>query len=192
MRISGGTAKGRRTAAHRLLAGKSAGERLRPTSSKVREALFDILRKRIEGSRFLDLFAGTGTVGLEALSRGAGKAFFVEPDETRIRAIRKIVGELGFQRRAVVVKGRAHAFLMKMSAEHERFDILFLDPPYHSEELEKILPVIGNEGLLHEGGVVVVEHFFKREMPEEAGHLRRERSYRYGDTVLTLYKRNGT
>ena len=89
MRISGGTAKGRRTAIKKLLFKNSSAKRLRPTSAKVREALFDILRNRIENSSFVDLYAGTGTVGLEALSRGAGRAFFIEPDEMNVKAMKK-------------------------------------------------------------------------------------------------------
>jgi 16S rRNA (guanine(966)-N(2))-methyltransferase RsmD len=189
MRISGGTAKGRRTATKRLLTKNSEGERLRPTSSKVREALFDILRDKIEGASFIDLYAGTGTVGLEALSRGAGRSVFVEPDEIRIRTIKTNVLEFGFPEQAVVAKGRAYEFLQKASAENEGFDIFFIDPPYDSEEIEKILPLLGEEGLVNEDGVVIVEHFFKRNVPEKAGRLKMKRSYRYGDTMLTLYRK---
>jgi len=189
MRISGGTAKGRQTATKRLLIKNSEGERLRPTSSKVREALFDILQNKIGGASFVDLYAGTGTVGLEALSRGAGSSVFVEPDELRIRTIKNNVLELGFYEQALVAKGRAYEFLQKASAENESFDIYFIDPPYDSGEIEKILPLLGEEGLVNEDGVVIVEHFFKRHVPEKAGRLKIKRSYRYGDTMLTLYRK---
>jgi 16S rRNA (guanine966-N2)-methyltransferase len=189
MRISGGTAKGRRTATKSLLTKNSEGERLRPTSSKVREALFDILRNKIEGASFVDLYAGTGTVGLEALSRGTGRSVFVEPDELRIRTIKNNVLRLGFLEQALVAKGRAYEFLQKASVENESFDIFFIDPPYDSEEIEKVLPLLGEEGLVNEDGVVIVEHFFKRQVPEKAGRLKIKRSYRYGDTMLTLYRK---
>jgi len=189
MRISGGTAKGRRTATKRLLTENSEGERLRPTSSKVREALFDILRNKIDGASFVDLYAGTGTVGLEALSRGASRSVFVEPDELRIRTIKTNVLRLGFLEQALVIKGRAYEFLRKASAENDSFDIFFIDPPYDSEEIEKVLPLLGEEGLVNEDGVVIVEHFFKRHVPEKAGRLKIKRSYRYGDTMLTLYRK---
>ena len=189
MRISGGTAKGRRTATKRLLTENSEGERLRPTSSKVREALFDILRNKIEGASFVDLYAGTGTVGLEALSRGAERSFFVEPDDLRIRTIKNNVLGLGFLEQAAVEKGRAYEFLQKATAENESFDIFFIDPPYDSEEIEKILPLLGEEGLVNEDGIVIVEHFFKRHVPEKAGRLKMKRNYRYGDTMLTLYRK---
>ncbi|MBI5187897.1 MAG: 16S rRNA (guanine(966)-N(2))-methyltransferase RsmD [Nitrospirae bacterium] len=189
MRISGGLVKGRQTATKRLFSKALESEELRPTSSKVKEALFDIIRDRIEGASFVDLYAGTGTVGLEALSRGAGKAVFVEPNALRVGAIKENADRFGFHERTVVVKGRAYEFLKKASAEKESFDIFFLDPPYYSEEIIKILPLIGEKGLLNDSGTVVVEHFFKRKLPEVAGELKMFKSYRYGDTMLTLYRR---
>ncbi|MFZ6017374.1 MAG: 16S rRNA (guanine(966)-N(2))-methyltransferase RsmD [Nitrospirota bacterium] len=188
MRISGGLVKGRQTATKRLFSKVSKDEELRPTSSKVREALFDIIRDRIEGASFVDLYAGTGTVGLEALSRGAGKAVFVEPNALRVRAIKKNAERFGFHKKATVVKGKASEFLKKASTEKESFDIFFLDPPYYSEEIIKILPLIGEKELLNDSGTVIVEHFFKRKLPEEAGELKMFKSYRYGDTMLTLYR----
>lgn len=189
MRISGGLVKGRRIATKKLFSKASNVEELRPTSSKVREALFDIIREKIEGAIFVDLYAGTGTVGLEALSRGAGKAIFVEPNELSFKTIKRNADEFGFREKASVVKGRAYEFLKKASAEKESFDIFFLDPPYHSEEISKVLPLIGEKGLLKESGIVIVEHFFKKELPEIADKLKIDRSYRYGDTMLTLYRR---
>jgi 16S rRNA (guanine(966)-N(2))-methyltransferase RsmD len=190
MRISGGIAKGRRTATKGLLSKTSDGEKLRPTSSKVREALFDIIRDRIEGASFVDLYAGTGTVGLEALSRGASRAIFVEPNDLRISTIKKNADEFGFREKAQVVKNRAYKFLEKSSSEKENFDIFFIDPPYHSEEIGKILPLIGEKGLLNKNGVVIVEHFFKKKVPETTGELKIYRSYRYGDTMLTFYRKS--
>jgi 16S rRNA (guanine966-N2)-methyltransferase len=189
MRISGGTAKGRRTATQRLLAKTSTGERLRPTSAKVREALFNILRTEIEGSIFVDLYAGSGTVGLEALSRGAGKAVFVEPDARRLGTIRRHANEFGFHEKVLVFEGRAEEFLRKMPAGKESFDIFFVDPPYQSEEIQKILPMIEEKDLLRNDGIIIAEHFFKKKLPEAFGKLRVKRSYRYGDTMLTLYKK---
>jgi 16S rRNA (guanine(966)-N(2))-methyltransferase RsmD len=191
MRISGGLVKGRRTATKKsLLATRySLQEGFRPTSSKVREALFDIIRDRIKGSSFVDLYAGTGTVGLEALSRGADKAIFVEPSVSRIRAVKENAERFGFHERAVVVKGRAYEFLREASNEKQSFDIFFLDPPYYSDEIMKTLPMIGEGRLLNEGSVVIVEHFFKRKLPDVAGELKILKSYRYGDTMLTFYRR---
>jgi len=187
MRISGGIAKGRKTASKNLFTKTLAGERVRPTSSKVREAFFDIVRNRIEGARFVDLYAGTGTVGLEALSRGAGYAFFVEPNELLVSMINKALQNIGFPDKAAVLKGRADEFLLKAALKNDRFDIFFIDPPYQSSEIETVLPLIGEKGLLSENGLVIVEHFFKKHIPDRAGSLKTRRTYRYGDTMLTMY-----
>lgn len=189
MRISGGLAKGRKAVTKRLLSKGSRDEKLRPTSSKVREALFDIIKDRIEGATFVDLYAGTGVVGLEALSRGAAKAFFVEPNRLRIRAIKENIDRFGFREKVAVIDGMAYEFLTKASDKQERFDIFFIDPPYFSEESMKILPIIGEKRLLNDGGTVIVEHFFKKKLPETVGELNKMRSYRYGDSMLTLYRK---
>ncbi|MFZ5906659.1 MAG: 16S rRNA (guanine(966)-N(2))-methyltransferase RsmD [Nitrospirota bacterium] len=188
MRISGGFAKGRRTSWERLPEENTSGGRLRPTSSKVREALFDILRNILQGSRFVDLYAGTGTVGLEALSRGAGSVVFVEPDGVRTAMIHKSIEALGFSGNAIVSKMYAEKFLQTASRERLGFDIFFLDPPYQSEEIGKVLPLIGSIGILNNEGIVIAEHFFKKPVPSIAGSLILAKQYRYGDTVLTLYR----
>lgn len=185
MRISGGLAKGRRTATKSLL--KSHGEVLRPTSSKVREAIFDIVKDRIEGSSFVDLYAGTGTVGLEALSRGADRAFFVEPNRLRAKTIKENAVKFGFREKAIVIDRKAHEFLKRASDENKKFDIFFLDPPYFSEEITNTLRVVGEKKLLNDNGIVIAEHFFKKKLPETVNDLKIIRSYKYGDTMLTIY-----
>jgi 16S rRNA (guanine966-N2)-methyltransferase len=185
MRISAGIAKGRRTATKKLFSQTIKGKQLRPTSSKVREALFDILRDRIDGALFVDLYAGTGTVGLEALSRGAKKAVFVEQSYTRVRIIQDNVTNLGFQGIADIIKGRSCDFVAQYSGES--VDICFVDPPYKSDEIDRVLPLIGEKDFLRRQGIVIVEHFFKKKVPEKVGKVIVQRSYRYGDTLLTFY-----
>ena len=187
MKISAGVAKGRRTATKKLLSKASNREHLRPTSSKVREALFDILRDSIREAVFVDLYAGTGTVGLEALSRGAKKAIFVEQNSLRSRTIHEIVRKLGFEGQAEVIRGKACDLVVKRAAEQA--DICFVDPPYKSNEIDTLLPLIGETGFLRKQGIVIVEHFFKRKVPEKAGKVIMSRSYRYGDTMLTIYRK---
>jgi 16S rRNA (guanine966-N2)-methyltransferase len=189
MRISGGSAKGRRTATKKLFARASPGERLRPTSAKVREALFDILRNRVEGATFVDLYAGTGTVGFESLSRGAARAVFIESDPAMIESMRRNARDFGFSEKAEIIRGRADEFLREAASVHEQYDIFFLDPPYQSEEIEKALPMLGEEELLKTEGIIIVEHFFKKKLPQQAGFLKLHKNYRYGDTMLTLYKK---
>ncbi|RMG05979.1 MAG: 16S rRNA (guanine(966)-N(2))-methyltransferase RsmD [Nitrospirae bacterium] len=180
MRLSGGVAKGRRLAVK--------GGDVRPTAAKVREAIFNIIGPRIEGSTFLDLYAGTGAVGLDALSRGAESAVFVELNRIRANLIKTIAMELGFSKRVQVFRLKAYTYLKKISEERKGFDYIFVDPPYHSEETMKVLPLIGDGGLLNENGMLIVEHFSKRELPERVGRLRRVKTYRYGDTSLTTYR----
>ena len=187
MKISAGVAKGRRTAPKKLLSKTSKREHLRPTSSKVREALFDILRDRIHEAVFVDLYAGTGTVGLEALSRGAKRSIFVEQNSLRSRTIHEVVRDLGFEGQAEVIRGKAHDFIVQHEAE--QVDICFVDPPYKSDEIDTILPLLGETGFLRKQGIVIVEHFFKRKVPERAGNVIMSRSYRYGDTMLTVYRK---
>ena len=190
MRISGGVAKGRRTATEKLPGSKAPEERLRPTSSKVREALFDIIRNRLESAHFVDLYAGSGTVGLEALSRGAEQVVFVEPDKLRTMMIQKNIESLGFSGNASISRTDAEKFLEKAELESSGYDILFLDPPYRSEEVEKVLPLIGSSKILNDDGLVIVEHFIKKTLPRIAGRLILSKQYRYGDTMLTLYRKD--
>jgi 16S rRNA (guanine966-N2)-methyltransferase len=185
MRISAGVAKGRRTATKKLLSHTIKGKQLRPTSSKVREALFDILRDKIDDALFVDLYAGTGTVGLEALSRGARKTIFVEQGNTRVRTIQENVTKLGFHERADIIRGKSCDFVARYAGEH--VDICFVDPPYKSDEIDRVLTLIGEKEFLRLQGIVVVEHFFKKKVPEKVGKVIMQRSYRYGDTMLTFY-----
>lgn len=180
MRLSGGVAKGRRVAVK--------GGDVRPTAGKVREAIFNIIGPRIEGSTFLDLYAGTGAVGLDALSRGAEYAVFVELNRIRANLIKTLARELGFSNRVQVLNLKAYTYLKKTQEEQMVFDYIFVDPPYHSEETMKVLPLIAEGGLLNEDGTLIVEHFSKRELPERVGRLCRVKTYRYGDTSLTTYR----
>ncbi len=184
MRISGGTSKGRR-----IFESKSTIEKIRPTSSKVREAIFDIIRDKIEGASFVDLYAGTGTVGFEALSRGCREVIFVEQSKSLVREIKRTACNLGYHDRVKVIRSKADEFLKKVSDKKVNFDIFFIDPPYFSDEIEKVLPIIGEKGLLSEDGVIIVEHFFKKKVPESFDKLLIYKNYRYGDTMLTLYRR---
>ena len=190
MRISGGIDKGRLTTTKGFFSRKSPRQKIRPTSTKVREALFDILRGNITGARFADLYAGTGSVGLEALSRGCNETTFVEKDTTLINALRNNVKKLGYDRRVHIEEEKVHTFLEGALAKSRTFDIIFLDPPYRSDEIENVLPVVEQGTLVSDEGIVIVEHFFKTSVPDSLSMLKVCRSYRYGDTVLTLYRKN--
>jgi 16S rRNA (guanine(966)-N(2))-methyltransferase RsmD len=188
MRVSGGSAKGRRIGFKKAFSKADEGEELRPTSAKVREALFDIIRNELPGAVFLDLYAGTGGVGIEALSRGAAETVLVESNTLRVKMIRNLLSEFGFADRAKVVNAKALDFVKREIAKGRRYDIIFLDPPYRSEELMKVLPSIGRGEIVTKDGLVIAEHFFKTRLPESVGRLGLLKSYKYGDTVLTVYK----
>jgi len=161
---------------------------LRPTTGKVREALFNILRDRIEDSRFLDLYAGTGAVGIEALYQGASYAVFVEADRNYAEYIHKILEKSGFSQRARIITEKALSFIAGAGLNNMTFDIIFLDPPYHTDEILYILPAIGVSCILKEEGLVVAEHFKKRQLPERFDALQKITDYKYGDTILSFYK----
>jgi len=187
MRISGGIAKGRKVGLRKAFVKKGEAGELRPTSAKVRQAIFNILGDRIIDAAFLDLYAGTGAVGIEALSRGAEKVFFVDDNSLRISIIKELVEKFGFKDRAKVVKDRASNFIKKSESV---FDIIFVDPPYASGELDIILPLIDEGSILGDNGVVIAEHSSKKKLISEIGILRLIKTYKYGDTSLTLYRKD--
>lgn len=189
MRISGGQLKGRGITSRRLFSKKSEGDELRPTSSKVREALFDILQNDIKDADFLDLYAGTGTVGLEALSRGAGRVFLIENNYIRSDAINKYIKEIKASDRVKVYRERVGYFLKRASAAGMRFDIIFADPPYASEEVMKVLKFIDENDTLREDGCLIVEHSSRSILPADTENLKIIKNYKYGDTMLTLYRK---
>ncbi len=190
MRISAGALKGKNIGSRKIFSSKNGTDELRPTSAKVREALFDILRNDISGAIFLDLYAGSGAVGFEALSRGAGRVSFVEEDQRRARAIQETINKAGLDKKASVPAMQVIAFLRQAERSGGQFDIIFADPPYATEELNEVMQLIDTTALLREGGTLVIEHASKRP-PEDSGlgtlHLLKK--YRYGDTMLTRYRK---
>jgi 16S rRNA (guanine966-N2)-methyltransferase len=169
VRVIAGSAKGRRLTTLRTLA-------LRPTPDRVREALFNILGECIEGACMLDLFAGSGAVGLEALSRGACEVLFVEAHEPACRLIDKDVLKA----------------LPALKTRGKAFDSIFLDPPYQTSLVEDALKQLGDGVLLAPDGQVVAEHFFKRGLQVRYRRLTRVRMTRFGDVALSFYRAEGS
>ena len=189
MKISGGSLKGRKIGSRRLFPGKNSACDLRPTSSKVREALFDILRNDISDPSFLDLYAGTGTVGIEALSRGAEKTCLVEQDAVRFGHIKESVDRMDLRGRAVVLRRQVMDFLKNASASGLTFNVIFADPPYASDETKDVIAFIDRNTLLQEKGCLVVEHASKKAHDDKDMHtIKLIKNYKYGDTMLTLYR----
>ena len=162
----------------------------RPTSDRLRETLFNVLAPRIEGAVFLDLYAGSGAVGIEALSRGAREAIFVEQAEPAQRAIRANLASLGI-RGGYALEARSVAAALRRLAETGRHaDLVFLDPPYReADEYGSALGSLGGgcAALLSSGAIVVAEHEKRRELEPRYGALARYRLLRQGDSALSFY-----
>lgn len=182
----------------RILAGQGKGRRLksprgretRPTGARVKQTLFDILAPGLPGARFLDAFAGTGGIGLEALSRGAAQVVLVDTSGPAVAAIQenaRALAHLGGE--VQVFRQDARVALAALADRGEHFDVVYLDPPYAGKLYEPLLAQIGSTGLLAEGGVAVAEHFHKEALPETIGALVRARIVRVGDHRLSFYRR---
>lgn len=180
MRITAGGERGRR-----LLAPPRRG--LRPTSERVREALFSILQGRIEGARLLDLYAGTGAVGLEALSRGAAHVDFVEVNRQALRVLRGNLARCGVTDGASVHPVRVETLCRSWTSAMSPVDVVFADPPYGDSSWREVLAAFAPRAPLGSGGVVVLEHATREPVPKQVGRLGQLRQYRYGDTMLTLF-----
>jgi 16S rRNA (guanine966-N2)-methyltransferase len=181
LRLTGGEARGRRLKAPR-------GLRTRPTSDRVREALFDILGARIEGARFLDVYAGTGAVGCEALSRGAGRAVFLERDSVALGLIDENLKLGAWSGAAEIMEGEASSALRRLETAGALFEIVYLDPPYDDPGL--VESFARSVRLLAPGGMVIVEHRASSAVELPAGLLL-FRAYRHGDTALTACRAPG-
>jgi 16S rRNA (guanine(966)-N(2))-methyltransferase RsmD len=180
MRIISGSLKGGTVRAPR-------GTAVRPTSDKVREALFDILQERIAGASFLDLFAGVGAVGIEALSRGAERVSFVEKKPTPLRFLEENIAALRLSDRASIYRVDVLAFLSR--PQGGPYDIVFADPPYGSDILRKALPRVAASDIITPETWVIVEHHHKLDIEEPTDDFRLFRRRRYGETVLSFFSK---
>jgi len=180
----------------RVLAGALKGRRLvvpggrttRPTADQVRIACLDTLMPYLAAGPFLDLFAGGGGVGIEALSRGAPSAVFVEQDALALRALRDNVEALGLDDRARVVRGDAVRGLDRLEADGARFAVVFADPPYDSPRTDAVLERLASGACLLGDAVVVIQHATKRPPPAPAGALVAWKARRFGETTLTFLR----
>jgi 16S rRNA (guanine(966)-N(2))-methyltransferase RsmD len=181
-----------------VLAGELKGQRLstprgrttRPTADQVRIACLDTLMPFLGAGPFLDLFAGAGGVGIEALSRGAPFATFVELDGSALRALRDNVERLELRERARVVRGDAARAVADLAAARERFAVVFLDPPYDSARAAPALEAVAAGPVLLAGAVVVLQHGTKTPPPPSPGALSLWKTRRFGETTLTFFRGN--
>ena len=183
MRIIGGIYRSRQL---RTLAGSAT----RPTSDRLRETLFNIIGPRVRDSRFLDVCAGSGAVGIEALSRGAREAVFIEQSRRACAIIQANLESLGIAPCAITINRDARAALKQLAAESSPVDIVFFDPPYASDIYEPVMRALMDEALLATPGLVVVEHHAKTPPAREYGNLKVYREVKQGESALAFYKRD--
>lgn len=181
MRVIGGTHRGRRLRS-------VVGLAVRPTSDRLRETLFNILTPKVYGSRFLDICAGSGAVGIEALSRGAVAVTFIEGSRHACAVIEANLTALGITSKATTINRDAAAALKRLEQESERFDVAFFDPPYASEIYGRVMKQLGASSLLSAGAVVIVEHRAKTPPEPEYGKLRIFREVKQGESALAFYE----
>ena len=181
MRIIAGSAKGRKLVA-------PGRAKTRPTTDRVKESIFNIIQFDIEGRHVLDLFAGSGQLGIEALSRGAESAVFVDMSRQSAEAIRHNLSIAGFSDRGRAVIWDAIGFI---SSTKEKFDLIFLDPPYGEKPLAKTLGAIIAFDICREGGIILCENDAGVEPPEPSGNYALGRTYTYGNTLVSVYRRDG-
>ena len=162
------------------------GSKTRPTADRVKEAMFSIIQFDIPGARVLDLFGGTGQLGIEALSRGAKFSVFVDQGAQACALIRENLKRTRFESSAKVIQSDYDLYLRKNS---DKFDIILLDPPYAEVFLENSLKIISEIDILQSGGIIVAERPLGKEMPCEFSGLVRSKDYKYGNTLLTIFRK---
>ena len=179
VRIIGGALKGRRLSPLRGLS-------VRPTTDYLRESIFNILADHVEGAVVLDLFAGTGSLGIEALSRGASSAVFVEKSPQAIKALLRNISACSLEERCTVVRRDVLRALNFLRATGHCFDLVFADPPYDHGLVKPTLHLVDRAECIAEGGLVVVEHSLVEALPEKMGRLRRIDQRRHGKTLVSF------
>jgi 16S rRNA (guanine(966)-N(2))-methyltransferase RsmD len=180
MRVIAGTARG-------ITLKTPEGMQTRPTADRVKEALFSIIHFDLPGAKVLDLFGGSGQLGIEALSRGAVSATFVDQSEAACRLIRENLRRTRFENTGKVVRGDYMEYLSRC---REKYDIILLDPPYAEVFLENALKRITEIDILQSGGIIVAERPLGKELPWDFEGFTRARDYKYGTVLLTLYRKD--
>jgi 16S rRNA (guanine966-N2)-methyltransferase len=177
MRVITGSARGRKL---KTLDGAD----VRPTADRVKEGIFSAIQFDVEGRRVLDLFAGSGQLGIEAISRGAESATFVDASAESIRCVRENVSALGFDSSAKIVRSDFASFL---SVTKDRFDIAFLDPPYRTGLLQRAVSAVAP--VMSDAGVIICEHPIDDTQPDTVGDFRVSKVYRYGKILVSVYRK---
>ena len=180
----------------RIITGKARGLKLttpknmdvRPTSDRVKESLFNIIGTKIVGTRVLDLFAGTGNLGLEAWSRGAEKVVFIDESQASLQLVRSNITKAKAENETKVLKGNAVKVIADLAARGERFDFVFCDPPYNKGLPAQIIEQVAKYEIVVPGGYLVVEHSQHEILPELPLKLEIIRSEKYGETLISFLR----
>ncbi|MFC4103660.1 16S rRNA (guanine(966)-N(2))-methyltransferase RsmD [Paenibacillus xanthanilyticus] len=181
VRVIAGTAKGRPLKA-------VPGSNTRPTTDKVKEAIFSMIGPYFDGGMVLDLFAGTGGLGIEALSRGMERAVFIDMERLSIEVIKQNVQAAGLTQQAEIYRNEAGRAIKVLEKRGERFALVFLDPPYRMKEMDAMMSELAQRGLLEDGARVIVEHDAAHVYPEQFASYIQLKHARYGDTAVTVYR----
>lgn len=179
MRIISGTSRGRK-----LVAPKN--QSLRPTSDRVKESIFNILQDEMEGRVVLDLFAGTGNLGIEALSRGAKRAVFVEKGRQALRLIQKNLTQLGLEGRSEILPKDVSRAIGILNQRGEYFDLILMDPPYEKGLIQNTLMKLNSHQIYHTNSILVIEHNRREPLPRGLSRWNLIRQRRIGDTVISF------
>lgn len=179
----------------RVISGKARGlklntpksEDVRPTTDRVKESLFNIINPYIMDGDILDLFAGTGSLGIECLSRGANKCVFVDLNRSSIDIVKSNIKKARVEENSEVMNVDFKSAIERVKNNSYKFDIIFMDPPYYKDMFQDALERIDKANILKEDGIIVVEHDTKQEFPENVGNLVKNRNKKYGNTTLTFY-----
>ena len=180
----------------RVISGKVRGlkldtpknEDVRPTTDRVKESLFNIINQYVMDSNVLDLFAGTGSLGIECLSRGALSATFVDVSKDSINIVKSNVKKSRFENESTILNLDFKSAIDRLKMQNKKFDIIFMDPPYYKNMFIDALSSIDDANLLDDDGIIVVEHDTKDKFEDKIGRLEKHKEKKYGNTTLTFYK----
>ncbi|MFD1735699.1 16S rRNA (guanine(966)-N(2))-methyltransferase RsmD [Bacillus salitolerans] len=181
MRVISGKRKG-----HPLRA--VPGQSTRPTTDKVKESIFNMIGPYFNEGIGLDLFGGSGGLGIEALSRGLDKVIFVDRDHKAIQTIRSNVQSVHFEDQVEIYRNDAEKAIKALLKRDIQFDIIFLDPPYKNQKLKALISILDSNQLIKEDGMIVVEHADDVQLPDQIGRLVKKREESYGLTVISIYQ----
>lgn len=182
MRIIAGDAKNKKIISRK-------GTDTRPTLGSMKESLFSIISPYVENSIFLDLFSGSGSISLEALSRGAKRAIMIEKDSTALRCIIENIENLGYSDRCRAYKNDVVRAIEILARKNEKFDIIFMDPPYKEELCTKVLKAIEKNNILAEDGLIICEHHIFENLDDEIAGFKKADERKYGKKCITFYTR---